>query len=62
MSNDFETNPRGTAKELTEMKKLIKQSLVVIEDLMPGIPNIVCDIGQLNDYLIEAEKVKIDGT
>ena len=60
MSN-FETNPVGTAKELAEMKKLVKLSLVVIEDLMPGIGNIVCDIGRLNDYLIEADKVKIDG-
>ena len=60
--SNFETNPVGTAKELAEMKKLVKLSVAVIEELMPGIKHIVCDIGRLNEYLIEAEKVKIDGT
>lgn len=42
--------------EIQRLKGLIEKSVVVIEDLMPGAANIVCNIGQLNDYLIEANK------
>lgn len=48
-------------EEIERLKKLVKLSVDVVEELMPGIGGIVCDIGRLNDFLIEAEKVKVDG-
>lgn len=42
--------------EIQRLKVLIGLSIEVIDDLMPGIPNIVCNIGRLNEYLIAATK------
>lgn len=62
MTPDFETVETGTRRTLTEkdleianLKALLRESIEVIEDLMPGAANIVCDIGKLNDFLMKSK-------
>lgn len=63
MTADFEVNNTGTRKTLTEkdleianLKALLRESIEVIEDLMPGAANIACDIGKLNDFLMNSKE------
>ena len=63
MSPDFETHETGTQRVLSEkdleianLKALVRESVEVVEDLMPGIPHIVCDFGKLNDFLMASKE------
>lgn len=63
MTPDFEVADTGTHRALSEkdleianLKALVRESVEVIEELMPGIPNIVCDIGKLNDFLMASRE------
>jgi len=59
---DFETNQTGTFARMTtqnltiyRLRETCRDLLKVIDELMPGIGHVVCDIGFLNETLINTE-------
>lgn len=62
---DFETHESGTfnlvdqqAKEIERLRGLVKMGERVVDDFMPNIGQCaIQDIGQVNDFLIEARQV-----
>jgi len=58
---DFETNRTGTFAELStqrlkifRLRETVADLIKVADELMPGIGHVACDIGFINDTLIES--------
>ena len=58
---DFETNETGTYERFTKqtlvifrLRETLRDTLSVVDQLMPGIGHVVADIGFINDTLIHA--------
>lgn len=50
---------RKHEEELNKLRRLVKQGEAVVEDFMPNIARcVIQDFGRLNEFLIEAKKVK----
>lgn len=59
--SDFETLPVGASAEITRLRRLVKMGEAVVEDFMPNIGKCALqDYGRLNEFLIEAAKIKVD--
>lgn len=40
--------------EIANLKALLKESIEIIEELMPGAKHIVVDVGRLNNFLLKS--------